>query len=296
MRHAYPRIAAAAAIMLAVLAPAGCGTTDGDSSASADKPSAVPDSKMVKELHDQLPDAIKQAGVIRFAGNSSSPFRIVKGDQVTGLDPDIENALAAVLGVTAELTLVGDNGIAREGILSGRFDVANGPSFPTSDRQMFGNVTYINVGQAFLVPPQDTATKTWTDLCGKRIGAVKGFLPEDPLPTMSKKCGEEGKPEMELVGLADPNTIVLSLKAGRVDAASLNAAISGYIASTTDLSLIPAADHKQRMALLTTMELAPVFHKAFEVLFKNGDYDAILQKWGMTDVRDDAPRLNYLEK
>lgn len=288
----------AMASVAVVLAAAGCGepgSSSKDSGAPVDSSVSIPESDMVQELHDQLPKAIQESRVIRFAGDSSSPFRIVQGDEVQGFDPDIERALSQVLGVEADLSIIGDNGSAREGVLSGRFDVANGPSFPTSDRTMFGNVAYINVGQAFLVPPDDTTTKVWTDLCGKRIGAVKGFLPEDPLPTMSAECEKQGLPAMDLVGLADPNTIVLSTKAGRVDAASLNAAISGYVENTTDLRLVEAAEDKQRMALLTTKELSPVFFEAFKVIFANGVYDAILKKWGMTNVKDDGPRLDYLE-
>lgn len=287
-----------AATLAGMLALTGCGqsgiTDSASSSGSATPTSEIPRSEPVAALHDRLPESIKTSGVLRFAGDSSSPFRIA-GDPVTGFDPDIEQALADVLGVKAELTLTGDNSAAREGILSGRYDAANGPSFPTSDRADFGNVAYLNVGQAFLVPAKANDVKTWTDLCGKSIGAVKGFLPEDPLPTMSQKCIEEGKPAMNLVGLADPNTIVLSVKSGRVDAASLNEAISDYVSHTTDLRLVPAEDFKQRMAVFTTKELAPIFYDAFKVIFDNGVYDKILEKWGMTDVKDDQPRLNYLE-
>src|SRR5690606_20267308 len=55
-------------------------------------------------LYDQLPDAVKDAGVIKIAGDTHPPYRTIEenGD-ITGIDPDLQAALSKQLGVPFEI-------------------------------------------------------------------------------------------------------------------------------------------------------------------------------------------------
>jgi ABC-type amino acid transport substrate-binding protein len=76
--------------------PAAASACAGGSSPTNPAPtSAGPTISTDAALHAALPPAIRDAGVIRFAGDSHPPYRAVgtDGTTVTGIDPDLQAAL-----------------------------------------------------------------------------------------------------------------------------------------------------------------------------------------------------------
>lgn len=104
MRRRLIRTLAVPPVAFAALAAlVGCSSGGSSQGAASASSSGVP------ALHNALPQSIKDAGVIRFAGDSHPPYRVVAagGKTVTGIDKDFQDALGKVLGVRTQTEIVG---------------------------------------------------------------------------------------------------------------------------------------------------------------------------------------------
>ncbi|MFD9701813.1 transporter substrate-binding domain-containing protein [Lentzea sp. NPDC059081] len=290
-------LALSAVVLVAV---AGCGGTSGDSSGGA--PSAAGDGKAVH--HDKLPQQFKDSGVIRFAGDSHPPYRVVgkDGTTVTGLDHDLQEALGKVLGVRTEITVVPGLPAALSGMLSGRYDAFNGPVKDTAEREkQFDAVVWMVTRTAYLIPKSGSAgIKASDDLCGKRVAAVSGSIIQDQVVRLTDWCVKKGKQAVQFIGLADTNGTILAAKSGRADAAGMteSAAIDALAAAKDDFTYVKQTDEQgagvDKLAMLVPKSsgLGPVVHEAFQELFANGEYDRIMKQYGLENVKVAKPEIN----
>ncbi|WP_290055904.1 transporter substrate-binding domain-containing protein [Amycolatopsis solani] len=275
---------------------AGCTVDDG--AASAPTAAALTTDQA---LHDQLPAAVKDAGVLRFAGDSHPPYRTVgpDGKTVTGIDNDFQQALGQLLGVRTETTIVSGLPAALQGMLSGRYEAFNGPVKATAEREkQFDTVTWMTTRTAYVIPVGSAAgVKQAADLCGKRVAVVTASVVEDQLAKLSKFCEGAKKPAVQVVGLDDTNATLLAAKSGRAEAAGMTQAAAidvttqqkgqyEYVTQTEEQGAT-----KDNLALYTPKagKLGPVLQKAFEELFRNGTYQRIMHQWGLDDVTVPQP-------
>lgn len=287
-----------AALLAAVLVAAtGCG---GGASGGAQGPAGDDGAAH----HDALPQQFKDSGVIRFAGDSHPPYRIVgkDGTTVTGLDHDLQQALGKVLGVRTEITVVPGLPAALSGMLSGRYDAFNGPVKDTAEREkQFDAVVWMVTRTAYLIPKSGSSGVTASDdLCGKRVAAVAGSIVQDQIVRLTDWCVKKGKPPVEFIGLADTNGTILAARSGRADAAGMteSAAIDALAAAKDDFTYVTQTDEQgagvDRLAMLLPKSsgLGPVVYKAFQELFANGEYDRIMKQYGLENVKVAKPEIN----
>ncbi|MDS0136078.1 transporter substrate-binding domain-containing protein [Amycolatopsis sp. CM201R] len=284
------------AVAAAGLVLAGCTVDDG--AASAPTAAALTTDQA---LHDQLPQAVKDSGVLRFAGDSHPPYRTVgpDGKTVTGIDHDFQQALGQLLGVRTETTIVSGLPAALQGMLSGRYEAFNGPVKATAEREkQFDTVTWMTTRTSYVIPQGSAAgVKQTADLCGKRVAVVTASVVEDQLAKLSKFCEGAKKPAVQVVGLDDTNATLLAAKSGRADAAGMTQAAAidvttqqkgqyEYVTQTEEQGAT-----KDNLALYTPKagKLGPVLQKAFEELFRNGTYTRIMHQWGLDDVTVPQP-------
>jgi polar amino acid transport system substrate-binding protein len=288
---------ATAAVATLAMALAGC-AGDGGAESSKLPAGAVP------ALHQKLPDSIKKAGVIRFAGDPHPPYRIAAADGkiTTGLDVDVQRALGRVLGVRTELVPVSGLPASLGGLLANRHDVFNGPVQDTPEREkQFDNVVWMTTGTSYLVPAASGQTvKNAADLCGKRVAIVAGSVVENHMKGLDAYCRKAGKKSLTTVGLADTNSTLLAAKAGRADAAGMtqNAALYAMRQEKGVYGIVTQTSEQgagiAQLALLTSKRsrLGPVVLDAFRELFRGGEYQRIMKQWGMTDVMVPEPKMN----
>lgn len=284
------------AAVAAGLALAGCTVDDG--------PAAAPTAAALsadQALHDQLPQAVKDSGVLRFAGDSHPPYRTVgpDGKTVTGIDNDFQQALGQLLGVRTETTIVSGLPAALQGMLSGRYEAFNGPVKATAEREkQFDTVTWMTTRTAYVIPEGSAAgIKKTDDLCGKRVAVVTASVVEEQLAKLSAFCEKQQRPAVQVVGLDDTNATLLAAKSGRAEAAGMTQAAAidvttqqkgqyEYVTQTEEQGAT-----KDNLALYTPKsgKLGPVLQKAFEELFRNGTYARIMRQWGLQDVTVPRP-------
>ncbi|MET8486820.1 transporter substrate-binding domain-containing protein [Streptomyces tendae] len=285
---------------LVSVALAGCAA---DEEEGVSKPS-VPESTA---LHDALPQSVKDAGVLRFAGDSHPPFRSVGADgSVTGIDQDLQEALGQVLGVRTEIKIVNNLPAALQGMLSGRYNGFNGPVQATPERErQFDTITWMTSRTSYVVPKTGKARiSSAADLCGKQVAVVKSSIVESQLAKLSAYCTGQGKQATKSIGLDDTNATLLAAQSGRADAAGMTQAAAidvtdsqsdkyGYVTQTEEQGATT-----DNLALLVPKEskLGPVIQKAFQKLVDDGEYRRVMEHWGLKDVMVDKPVLNIASK
>lgn len=283
--------------LAATLAAAvGCG----DGSDTSDRPPAD-DAGTVR--HEGLPQQFKDSGLIRFAGDSHPPYRVVGADgTVTGIDHDLQQALGEVLGVRTEIVIVPGLPAALSGMLSGRYDAFNGPVKDTAEREeKFDAIVWMVTRTAYLIPKSGAGDiESSGDLCGRRVAAVDGSIVEDQTDRLTEWCAGKGEPAVEFVGLADTNGAILAAKAGRADAVGMteSAALDAMSKEKDAFTYVTQTDEQgagvDQLAMLVPKSsgLGPVMLTAFEEIFANGEYDRIMKRYGLEKVAVEKPRLN----
>lgn len=291
-----PRTAVAAAAALVLLAASACGGGE-DGAAGQGAPGKT-------ALYESLPETVKEAGVIRFAGDSHPPYRIVANDgkTVTGVDREIQEALAKALGVKSEIAIVSGLPAALSGMLSSRYDAFNGPVKDTAEREkQFDAIVWLVSRTSYLIP-KSASTKVGSsgDLCGKRISGTAGSIVEDQVKLLTQWCAKQGKAAITFLPLADTNGTILAAKSGRADAAGMteSAAIDAMAKEKDAFTYVTQTDEQgagvDQLAMLVPKSsgLGPVMFEAFKEIFKNGAYQKIVDKYGLKNVAVDAPKLN----
>lgn len=297
MRSSRPMLGVAA--LCVFLVGSACGST-----ARSNEPAASPSATADAALHAALPAAIRDSGVIRFAGDSHPPYRVVGADgtTVTGIDADMQAALGSVLGVRTEISIVSGLPAALSGMLSGRYDAFNGPVKDTADREKdYDAIVWMVTRTAYLVPKGSTAAiASSDDLCGKTVAGVAASITEDQVKKLTAWCAGRGKPAVSFVGLADTNAIILAAKAGRADAAAMteSAAIDAMTKEKDAYTYVTQSDAQgagvDQLAMLVPKSsgLGSVVFEAFKRLFASGEYGRIMAKYGLQKVVVPAPLLN----
>src|SRR6266704_3183779 len=170
----------------------------------------------------ELPETIKQAGVLRLTINSTyapMEYRDPATNELVGLDIDLANEIAKRLRVKiiwsetpfAELI---------PSLQTKRADfIISGISDRSSRRETADFVDYLTTGPQFFVLA-DSAAKAAVDLCGKKVGTTRSTSFPVEIEKWSKSnCEAGGKPAIQYVPGENSIDVRNQLKQGRIDAA-----------------------------------------------------------------------------
>lgn len=283
-------LASIAVAMSAGLVLSACGSSGSSAGGQSGGSSGVPSQAVDSSLHSQLPASIQSAGVINFAVEQHPPYTTVNGSDISGPNIDLQNALAAVLGVKVKSAVVG-GGLSPvlAGLISGRYDAFAGPVEATPDREkQYDEIGWLIAQTAYLVD-KSSGTTSIDQLCGKSVTYVSGSVLEGYVGKLSTYCDSAGKGKINGLGLADTNATILAVKSGRAAGAGTTLD-AGTAAAKADPSLgiliqpQSAGGVKENNCLIApkNTKLGPVLHEALQRLIDNGTYGKILGKWGLS--------------
>lgn len=295
------RTAAVGAIAVAgALLLTGCGDQTQDSGSGNDSETANANSA---PLADKLPANIRKAGVIKVGSDISYAPVEFKDDagKTVGIDPDLADAMGKQLGVKFEFengtfdTLLG-------GLRSKRYDIAMSAMTDTKDRQegvdsdtgkKVGEgvdfVDYFTAGVSIYTKKGDTQSiATWSDLCGKKLAVQRGTVSHDLAKAEAKKC-PKGK-AIAIEPFDNDQQAQTRLRSGGADAGSSDFPVAAYAVAKSgggkDFELVgeqvEAAPYGIAIAKSNT-ELRDAVKAALDAVIANGEYDKIIQKWGVAD-------------
>ncbi|GAA0654252.1 ABC transporter substrate-binding protein [Kitasatospora atroaurantiaca] len=280
------RCGAIAAVTSGVLLLSACGAGDGKAS-----------------LRDQLPEAIRKAGVIRVGASfTAAPmiFRNPQG-QPDGLDPDLAAALEKVLDVRFEFQDVGPFANVLPGLLDKKYDIGMSGITDTREReqgvdknnkQVNDGVDFVDYfmagfGMAVAKGNPEKISKL-DDLCGKSLVVKKGTIHEDLATRQQKACEHLGKPLRILPANADVEAVA-DLHGGQVDAYLTDYPKALYNVQTVDGGQafdIAGPQFQPRPYGIAVRKgdsvLRDVLTKAMNSLVRDSTYAGILEKRQLT--------------
>jgi polar amino acid transport system substrate-binding protein len=248
----------------------------------------------------ELPEAIKQAGVLRLTVNSTyapMEYRDPATNELVGLDIDLANEIAKRLGVKivwsetpfAELI---------PSLQTKRADfIISGISDRSSRRETADFVDYLTTGPQFFVLTENEA-KAAIDLCGKKVGTTRSTSFPVEIEKWSKQnCEASSKPAVQYVPGENSIDVCNQLKQGRIDAAVQGSETLPYAQSQEAGKYRVVGEpfstgYQGIMFRKDDAALREVVTQHLAVMIADGSYKAILDKFGLGANAVPQPLMN----
>jgi polar amino acid transport system substrate-binding protein len=300
----WRNLCAASLTLLCAAAIAGCGSSKSSSSTTTSSAAATStpaaSSTSNAKVVALVPASIKSKGTLTVAADASyapDEFFAPDGHTVIGMDADLAKALAAVMGMKANV----QNAVFETiipGLASGKYDL--GASSFTDNKlreKTVDFVTYANVGESFFTKASGgTSISSIADICGHTVAVEKGTTEQTDAEAQSAKCKKAGKPAVTVLTFADQNGANLALSSGRAQLVFADSPPAAYAVkkSNGQFKLVGAAyaAAPYGLAMAKGNGLDKAVLAALHVLMKNGTYKAIFNKWGLTSAAITNPKIN----
>jgi polar amino acid transport system substrate-binding protein len=252
-------------------------------------------------LHDMLPQAILDAGKVRVACDIPYPpwemYTEAGGSQITGIDYDIAQAIAAKLDIPFVFQRTIFDSIIPS-LKAGKADVGFSCVYDNLDRQkVFDFVDYAKDGTALLVKKGNPDNITGIQsLAGKTVAVESGTTQLLLLQAAQKQFKANGLKEMKILQLPKDSDAQLAVKAGRAVCDATDGPGSVYVAQTAgngklfEVVVDPAYPNgydPQTIGaeiLKSNTKLRDAIKKALQALFDDGTYAKILDKYGQASA------------
>lgn len=283
-----PRSAVIAVFVCSALTLSGCAQSRTGSSADAAR---------VDTIAALVPDDIMATGKLT-AGvntpNSPNEFHDASG-KLVGFDVDLMNAVAAVLGLTADYRPT-DFANVIPSVQRGAVDLGMSSLTDTKYREKTVDfVTYFSAGTLWAQRAGSAVNPA--QACGKTV-AVKATTVQEisELPTKNKACTEAGSPAITILSFDEQDQATDAVLNGRADAMSADSPVTQY-AIKQHGDKLEAAGAVQDVApygwpVKKGSSLAPALQKALTHLIESGQYKTIATNWGVEQGLIDDPVIN----
>ncbi|WP_214321990.1 ABC transporter substrate-binding protein [Nonomuraea sediminis] len=256
-----------------------------------------------------LPEKIKTAGKVRVAVDPPYPpfmmFVTEGGSEMTGLDYDLGQAIAARLGTTFEWGKQAWDGII-PAVQAGKFDIILSTMTDNRERQkVLSFVDYSKSGTGVLIAKGNPeGIKTFTDLCGKKISVEAATNQVKAVEKRQHLCTEAGKQPVVLEKYKKDADGQLALKSGKVSGHLMTKPAAIYLASTADGgNAFEVVDDAAELGgydaspngiavLKDDQTLVTAIQKALQSLMDDGTYAKILAKYGAASIAIDKATVN----
>jgi len=270
---------------------AGCGA--GGPSSGAPANAGPPSVQASAALFAMLPPSIQNSKRINFGTDPTSGqpmgFYAQDGRTLTGVDPELAQVLAQVLGVTANLVPGQFNSLI-PGIDSGRYDAGIAQIGDLKARQgQVDFVDYMKAGMALVVQKGNPKQITGVDgLCGHSVAVNTGTFEETTVNKQTKTCLSAGKPAITIQTFTTSASTQLALQSGRVDAVFADSGPMGYLVlnAPTQFEQVGTAQFIANVGIAvskTNTRLRNALQAGLTQLISDGTYQSILAKWGQKD-------------
>jgi len=255
-------------------------------------------------LGENLPDAIKESGVIRVGSDIEYPpieFFKEGTKQVQGVDYDIAQAMGKELGVTFKFTNDTDFAGMIGSLKSGRYDIIMSAMNDTAERRGNGVdfIDYFLAGSSMIVKKGNPNKITeLDDLCGTTVAVQKGTIQETEILTPQVAKCASSKPLNVLAFEKDADALQ-QVKTGRAVANLEDFPVAAYNALTSgggdDFEVVgqQIGAGPYGIAVPTTQTvLRDAIQAALKAVIASGDYDHIMEKWNVADGALKTAALN----
>lgn len=256
---------------------------DGSSAASFD-PASVAKDDAIAAL---LPEKIASAGKLVVGSDTSyAPAEYIDEDGTTpvGYDVDLAKALAAVLGLKADVQTADFTGIIPA--IGAKYDVGISSFTINPDRLQQANmIEYFEAGEAYAVPTGNPKKIDPADLCGLTVGVQTGTVEDEELDALIAQCKTDGKDAITPLKYAKQSDVTTALVGGKADLMYADSPIIAYAIAQTagkleQLGDVFASAPQGIVVSKDDQALTDAVQKAMQKLIDSGDYLKILTAWG----------------
>jgi polar amino acid transport system substrate-binding protein len=285
----------------------GCGSSKSSSTSSsaggtstATSSSAAGTGGAVASVAALVPAKAKSKGTLIVAADATyAPDEFIgpDGHTVVGMDADLLKALAATMGLKADVKNVTFDSII-PGLAAGKYDVGASSFTDTKEREKTVDfVTYYTAGESFFTKASGgTTISGLSDLCGHTVAVEKGTTEEADATTQSGKCTKAGKAKVTILSFPDQNGANLALSSGRAQLGFADSPPAEYQVKKSggQFKLVgpSIANAPYGLAVAKNSGLTKPILAALQELMKNGQYMAILNHWGIQAGAINNPTIN----
>jgi polar amino acid transport system substrate-binding protein len=296
MSFSAPRLT----VGLVVLALAGCGSGNGAGTGSSSSTPASTTPGMDASVAKLVPPAVKSTGKLSVAADASyAPNEFIgsNGKTVEGMDADLAKALASVMGLKADVKNQSFDSII-PGLAAKKYDLGMSSFTDTKARQKVVDfVTYFSAGTSFYTKAQGgPAVNGLADLCGLKVAVEKGTTQQADATAQSKKCTAAGKKHVSVSVFPDQNGANLALSSGRAQVGMADSPVADYQVKQSNgqfkLSGAPYGTAPYGIAMNKRTGLDRAVLAGVKTLMSDGDYKAILSRWGIASGAISNPVIN----
>ena len=308
-RRRSVRFAAATTAFLAAasITLTACGSSDDPSTDAGGTAPAVPTQDVVSgitkvdTIASKLPADVRASGkltigTIKTPGLASLPIGGEVDGRPVGLHRDLTDAVAKVLGLTADYQY-GTFPSILPGIQNGRYQVGQANFSVTKDREKVVDfATFVTDGQGFLGTEKVTQDKFTqiSDACGYRIGTAPGSSFQTLLEQNADACKKIGKPDWTVQYFTDSAPITLGLQNGKLDLYFGPSLALQYAESRIPHTRYLGEIYKSPVGFISAKgsPIAPAIVDAVNELITTGDYQKIFDKWQVPGNKIERSELN----
>jgi polar amino acid transport system substrate-binding protein len=288
--------------LLAMLAIAGCGSSNKESSSSTASTStgASTANAAVAAVAAQVPAAIKSKGTLTVASEAQyapNEFIAPDGHTIIGMDADLLTALGEVMGLKVKLVNSNFETII-PGLAAGRYDLGASSFTDTKEREKTVDfVDYFQAGISFYAKSStNPSVKTVADICGKSVAVEKGTVEQEEATKQSGKCTKEGKKAVSVLSFPGQNPVNLAIASGRAEIGMADSPVVAYQVNLSKGKFKLVGETYEvapyGIAIPKTSGMSTPILAALKALIANGSYTKILAKWGIQSGAISEPKIN----
>ena len=291
---------AALSVTAAILAGCGSSNSNTTSTPASSGANTTASSGVDQKVASEVPAAVKSKGTLTVAADATyAPNEFIgpDGHTVEGMDADLAKALAAVMGLKAKVVNATFDSII-PGLAAHKYDLGMSSFTDTKEREKTVDfVTYFSAGTSFYEKASGGPPITnLASLCGTTVAVEKGTTQADDSTAQSKKCTSAGKKPVKVLTFTDQNGANLAITSGRAQVGMSDSPVADYQVKKSSGQFktvgTPYGTAPYGIAIPKDLKLDKPVLDALKVLMSNGQYKAILTKWGIADGAISNPQIN----
>ncbi|WP_129337118.1 ABC transporter substrate-binding protein [Cellulomonas endophytica] len=252
-----------------------------------------------EELAGLLPADVAEAGTLVVGSDASyapAEFIAEDGQTVVGYDVDLITAVAARLGLEADVQPADFTGIIPA--IGSRYDVGMSSFTINPERLEQANmISYFEAGEAYAVQAGNPEGVDPENLCGLVVGVQTGTVEDEELEaTLIPECEAAGDP-VEPLRFEAQTDVTTALVGGRADVMWADSPIIAYAVEQTggqleQLGDVFASAPQGIVVSQDDPELTEAVQAALQSLIDDGTYGEILAAWGNDAGAVETAELN----
>jgi polar amino acid transport system substrate-binding protein len=219
------------------------------------------------------------------------------GHTVVGMDADLAQAIGKALGTPVKVVNATFDTII-PGLAAGKYDLGMSSFTDTKAREKVVDfVTYFSAGTSFYVKKgSGLSIGSLADLCGHSVAVERGTTQATDATAQDVKCKKAGKSGVAVSVYPDQNSANLALASGRRQVGMADSPVAAYIAKKSNGQFVvtgkPYGTAPYGIAIKKGSPLTRQVYGAVKKLIANGQYKAILTKWGVQAGAISSPKIN----